>query len=362
MRFKENVIRLLGVNREALRFLSWFVLIFGGCYFVFGLAPGVRLQIIKPFTEFLAKSVAGIVGLTGARAWVDGTAVRSPGYSINIAMGCDGIEASSLFLASVMAFPTSWRAKLTGVGIGIPVIQVINLARLVASITQVCTCRHLLKDFMSTLHKQLSSSSQQGSLFSGSTDLLLRIGEHKWTRLLLLAPVLYVALLPVWFLALDALAVFAATSAQLIYHFFDPLLAISSDRANVKVFVTATSQSGFGGQVHSSGLRIDTVTYGLPMLVALVIVTRADSIVAKARALVAGLLVMLVISVPVVMIWAKLTSLELDDLLARSTMNGGGNQSPFLYYAFHGYAFSQPVVAVGVWFALLMFGLFRVII
>lgn len=111
--------------------------------------------------------------------------------------------------------------------------------------------------------------------------------------------------------------------------------------------------------MHSSGMRIDTVTYGLPMLVALIIVTRADSIRAKARALVAGLLAIMIITVPVIMIWAKLTSLELDDLIAQATATGTGNQSAFLYYAFHGYAFSQPVVVVGVWFALVMFGLFR---
>ena len=119
-------------NSRALRFLLLFGLIFAICYFVFGVAPGVRLGIIKPFTAFLAKAVAAIINLLGASAWAESTTVRSSRYSINIAMGCDGIEASSLFLACVLAFPTSWRAKLTGLCIGLPVIQVINLARLVA--------------------------------------------------------------------------------------------------------------------------------------------------------------------------------------------------------------------------------------
>lgn len=174
-----------------------------------------------------------------------------------------------------------------------------------------------------------------------------------------MAPVLYLALLPVWFYALDGLALFAATCAQLIYHFFDLQTAISPEGTSVKVIVTATQESGFGGQVHSSGLRIDTVTYGLPMLVALVIVTRADSIRAKARALAAGFLAMTIITIPAVMMWAKIASLKLDDQIAKATMSGGGNRSGFFYYGFHGYAFSQPVVVVGVWFALMLFGLFR---
>jgi exosortase H (IPTLxxWG-CTERM-specific) len=128
----DQVAAFLIANSKALRFLFLFVLIFGVCYFFFGLAPGIRLGIIKPFTAFLATAVTAIINLFGASAWAEGTIVRSPGYSINIAMGCDGIEASSLFLAGVLAFPTSRRAKLIGVGFGIPLIQAINLARLVA--------------------------------------------------------------------------------------------------------------------------------------------------------------------------------------------------------------------------------------
>jgi len=131
MQLQERATTFLSAKSKALRFLSLFILVFGVCYFFFGLAPGVRLGIIKPFTAFLAKAVTTIVNLFGASASAEGTVVRSPGYSINIAMGCDGIEASSLFLAGVLAFPTSWRAKLIGVGIGIPSIQAINVLRLV---------------------------------------------------------------------------------------------------------------------------------------------------------------------------------------------------------------------------------------
>ena len=170
-------------------------------------------------------------------------------------------------------------------------------------------------------------------------------------------PVLYLALLPVWFFALDGLTLFAATFAHFIYHFFDPQTVISPEGTTVKVIVIATQQSGFGGQTHSSAVRIDTITYGLPMLAALVIATRADSVRAKVRAFIAGLLAMTIMTVPAIMMWAKLTSLELDDLIEQATVSGWGNRS--LYYVFHGYAFSQPIVVVGVWFSLMMFGLFR---
>jgi Predicted membrane protein len=131
MQASKQAINFLNANRKALRFLGLFALIFGILYFLFGIAPGVRNGIIKPYTEFLATAVAGVINLFGAGATVQGTLVSSPRFSIQIAMGCDGVEASSLFMAGVLAFPASWRAKLIGLGVGIPLIHAINLARLV---------------------------------------------------------------------------------------------------------------------------------------------------------------------------------------------------------------------------------------
>jgi len=127
----ENILSFLDVNRKAIRFLVLFALIFGILYLVFGIAPGVRLGIIKPYTGLLARAVTTIVNLFGAAASVNDTQVLSARASIDIEMGCDGVEASCLFLAGVLAFPTSWRARLIGFAIGVPLIHLINLARLV---------------------------------------------------------------------------------------------------------------------------------------------------------------------------------------------------------------------------------------
>ena len=212
---------------------------------------------------------------------------------------------------------------------------------------------------MSTSHKRPSSCSQQPSLSSGSNDLPLSIGEHKWARLLLVTFALYFTLLPAWWYALSPLSTLMVACADWIYHFFDPLVSIIPDGKNIKVIATATEQSGFGGQTQTLGLRTDIITYGFPMLIAMIIATRADSIRAKLRALWIGSLVMISITIPVIMIWAKMTSLRLDDRIAQGTMVIRGDQTSFFYYVVHGYAFSQPVVAVGVWLALLMLGLFR---
>ena len=118
-------------NRKQLRFQGLFVLIFGGCYLLFGVLPRVRLGVVNPYTEFLTKAVAAVINLLGAGATASGALVHSPRYSMEIAMGCDGVEASCLYLAGVVAFPASWRARWIGLAIGVPLIQAINLIRLV---------------------------------------------------------------------------------------------------------------------------------------------------------------------------------------------------------------------------------------
>jgi exosortase H (IPTLxxWG-CTERM-specific) len=121
----------LKANRRAIRFISLFVLIFGVCYFFFATLTGVRLSLIRPYTFFLAKTVSWAINILGEGSSAQGSLVSSARFSIDISMGCDGVEASCLFLAGVLAFPTSLRAKVAGLAAGLPFVQLINFLRLV---------------------------------------------------------------------------------------------------------------------------------------------------------------------------------------------------------------------------------------
>jgi len=131
MRPGERILHFVRANEQVLRFLVVFVLAFGACYFLFSIAPGVKAGVIKPYTHFLASTVAAFINLFGAGATAVGTQVSSSRFTIDIATGCDGVEASSLFVAGVLAFPTPWRARMLGLVVGIPSIHAINLLRLV---------------------------------------------------------------------------------------------------------------------------------------------------------------------------------------------------------------------------------------
>jgi len=176
--------------------------------------------------------------------------------------------------------------------------------------------------------------------------LAFGISGHRWLRLFALAIALYIVILPLWWYSLSAISAGAGTCASWIYTFFDARVAIKPKARVVQLVMNGT--------LRSSGLRIDMVTYGLPMLMALVIATRSNSLVAKLRALAIGCAVMFVLTVCAVMAWAKMTSLQLDQQAAP-----GSDQSSFFFLAFHGYTFSQPAVAVLIWLALVMLGWFK---
>ena len=192
------------------------------------------------------------------------------------------------------------------------------------------------------------------------SDLPASLGKSRWLPRLFAAIGLYVVLLPFWWYSLGALAFVAGHAAAFVYGLFDSNVSITPRDNTISVEVIASAASMFSGEKHSSALRLGTVTYGMPMLLALVLVTRADSLRARLRALATGLLVMTALTVPAILIWARMTSQQLYDQIQRETFMGGNPEvAGFFYYTFHGYAFSQPVVAVLVWVAMILLGLFK---
>ena len=131
MGIKKRTDAFFKAHRQVVRFLSLFALIFGLCYFFFNIVVERWFELFRPFLAFQAKAVVSIINLFGAGAWAENEIVHSLGSSMRIARGCDGVEALSFLLAGVLAFPTSGRSKVIGIVIGVPLIQAINLARLV---------------------------------------------------------------------------------------------------------------------------------------------------------------------------------------------------------------------------------------
>jgi hypothetical protein len=169
---------------------------------------------------------------------------------------------------------------------------------------------------------------------------------------------LYLAFLPIWWAALEPLAALAAACADLIYHFVDSSVSIAADGRIARITLDAAAMAGY--QPQESGLRMETVAYGMPLLAALVVATRPARLLGKIQALAAGLALMTLLTVLAIAAWARLVGLETHDQMVFATTGTKGHTSAFMYYCFHRYAFSQPELAVITWIGTVMCGFFGV--
>jgi len=53
-------------------------------------------------------------------------------FAVSIQAGCNGVEATIVLVAAMVAFPSPWRMKLLGISIGFFAIQAMNLARIIS--------------------------------------------------------------------------------------------------------------------------------------------------------------------------------------------------------------------------------------
>ena len=61
-----------------------------------------------------------------------GTIMSSGSFEVDVAPACSGAVPTSIYLAAVFAYPTTWRARWLGTALGIGVIQIVNVLRVTA--------------------------------------------------------------------------------------------------------------------------------------------------------------------------------------------------------------------------------------
>ena len=122
--------RLISYRRE-IQFLVLFVLLLGGGFTIISLRP-VNDGVIVPFTAGIAKVSAVVLNLLGQGVMLAGDQISNHRFAVKILNGCNGVETMIIFIAAVLSFPASLRAKVSGLVLGIVAIQLINLVRVVA--------------------------------------------------------------------------------------------------------------------------------------------------------------------------------------------------------------------------------------
>lgn len=115
-----------------LRFFLLFLAI-QGALFTAELTKPVQHTIVVPFTEAIAAISAWSVKLFDSDVVSQGIVLRNTenGFAVAIQAGCNGVEASIVLVAAMLAFPSPWKMKLLGIGIGFVAIQAMNLVRII---------------------------------------------------------------------------------------------------------------------------------------------------------------------------------------------------------------------------------------
>ncbi len=113
------------------RFLIRFVLYLLGFYALVAVRP-VNDAVVVPFTALLVRVSASILRALGENVVTQGTVIRSALFAVDVKNGCNGIEATLLLLAAMVAFPAPPKARAAGVAAGLLVIQGVNLVRIVS--------------------------------------------------------------------------------------------------------------------------------------------------------------------------------------------------------------------------------------
>jgi exosortase H (IPTLxxWG-CTERM-specific) len=98
------------------------------------LTPWAQVWFVAPWTNALAAFSADIVKLFDADVLADGKVLQSlrNGFAVSIEAGCNGVEATIVLIAAMLAFPATWQRKLAGLAIGIVAVQGLNVIRVIS--------------------------------------------------------------------------------------------------------------------------------------------------------------------------------------------------------------------------------------
>ncbi len=94
----------------------------------------VFAHVVDPFTSSIARLSAWIIMpfddsvIAFGRVISDG----ANGFAISIESGCNGVEATIVLVAAVVAFPASWRQRALAIVLGFVAVQAANLARIIS--------------------------------------------------------------------------------------------------------------------------------------------------------------------------------------------------------------------------------------
>jgi exosortase H (IPTLxxWG-CTERM-specific) len=94
----------------------------------------VQEHVIVPFTSWLASVSAALISPFDDTVVAYGKVLQfqDTGFAVSIEAGCNGVEATIVLIAAVLAFPATWRQRAAAIVIGFIAVQVMNILRIIS--------------------------------------------------------------------------------------------------------------------------------------------------------------------------------------------------------------------------------------
>ena len=116
-----------------LRFFVTFLLL-QAILFGLELTPWAQEYFVVPWTNTLARISTWLVTVFDPNVMAIGKIMRSTtnGFAVSIEAGCNGVEATIVLLAAILAVPAPWRSKVIGLVVGVLAVQGLNIVRVIS--------------------------------------------------------------------------------------------------------------------------------------------------------------------------------------------------------------------------------------
>ena len=117
--------------------MTRFLLIFFAvlvCLFTLEMQVSIQRNAIEPFTAMLAAISAGIILPFDDSVVSYGKVLQfAPnGFAVSIEAGCNGVEATIVLVAAVLAYPATWVSRVVAIGLGFLAVQLMNILRIIS--------------------------------------------------------------------------------------------------------------------------------------------------------------------------------------------------------------------------------------
>jgi len=115
------------------RFLVVFVALLA-FMFACELTPFAQSHFVTPWTDAVASASASLMRAFDTTITTNGNVIASSTspFAVSIEAGCNGVEATLVLVAAILAFPAPWPHRLRGIVAGVVAVQVLNVLRVVS--------------------------------------------------------------------------------------------------------------------------------------------------------------------------------------------------------------------------------------